>query len=242
MASPQKHLALFLLLLCWVLPLPVEAQIGASRKDLAIGVGAGYIMNRVSFNPTIKQAWKGGYSVGVTFRYTCEKYFATVCAVQAELNYANMGWQEVIELSDDTYSRDMHYLQMPLLARLAWGREHKGFQLFFLLGPQLGYFLSEKEQMGGTWSDETLNLRPNKITMQYGRAAERKFEYGISGGLGVELSTRHAGHFQVEGRYFYGLSDIFKNSKKDPFGRSANGAIYIKAAYLFDLLRTPDVK
>ena len=242
MTCPQKYLATLLLLLCLVCSLPAGAQVGASRKDLAIGVGAGYVMNRISFNPTIKQSWKGGYSAGITFRYTCEKYFATICAVQAELNYAKMGWQEVIELSDDTYSRDMHYLQVPVMARMAWGREHQGFQLFFLLGPQFGYFLGDKEHRGGTWSDETLNLRPNKITMQYGRAVERKFEYGICGGLGIELSTRRAGHFQVEGRYFYGLSDIFHNSKKDPFGRSANGAIYIKASYLFDLLRTPGVK
>ena len=46
----------------------------------------------------------------------------------------------------------------------------------------------------------------------------------------------------LEGRYFYGLSDIFNNSKKDPFGRSANGAIYIKAAYLFDVIRTKGVE
>ncbi|MCI7082988.1 MAG: PorT family protein, partial [Paraprevotella sp.] len=45
-------------------------------------------------------------------------------------------------------------------------------------------------------------------------------------------------HFLLEGRYYYALSDIFKNSKKDPFGRSANGAILIKASYLFDIIKT----
>ena len=67
---------------------------------------------------------------------------------------------------------------------------------------------------------------------------QRKFEYGLTGGLGLDVSTRSGHHFLLEGRYYYALSDIFKNSKKDPFGRSANGAIIAKASYLFDVIKT----
>ena len=42
----------------------------------------------------------------------------------------------------------------------------------------------------------------------------------------------------LEGRYYYGLSDIFGNGKQDVFGRSANGTIAIRATYLFDIIRT----
>ena len=242
----QPFLFLFHLLplsfLLFALPLSIQAQVGEGRNDLTIGVNGGYVMNRISFNPTIKQAWKGGQTYGVTLRYTCEKYFAAICALQAELNYANLGWQEIIETSDDTYKRDMHYIQVPLFARMAWGRERKGAQFFILVGPQIGFCLGETGHRGGEWSAQTLSLRPNHVTSQYDLAIQRKFEYGIAGGAGVEIITRHAGHFLLEGRYFYGLSDIFNNSKKDPFGRSANGAIYIKASYLFDLIRTKGVK
>ena len=75
--------------------------------------------------------------------------------------------------------------------------------------------------------------------MQYGKSVENRFEYGITGGGGLELSTA-IGHFQLEGRYYFGLSDIWANSKKDPFGRSANGAIYVRLSYLMDLIRTKD--
>ena len=215
-----------------------SAQVGEHRNDLAIGVGGGYLINRVSFNPTIKQAWKGGSTFGITARYTCEKYFAALCSVQAELNYANMGWKEVIETSDDTYSRDIHYLQLPIFARLAWGREQRGAQFFFMVGPQLGFCIGETEHRGGEWTDYTLSRRPNLIVKQYDLSVQRKFEYGITGGAGIEIVTRRAGRFLLDGRYFFGLSDMFNNSKKDPFGRSANGAIYIKATYLFDVIKT----
>ena len=63
---------------------------------------------------------------------------------------------------------------------------------------------------------------------------QNKFDYGITAGLGVELTSK-VGHFLVEGRYYYGLSDIYKNSKKDVFSRSNNGVIYAKLTYLFDV-------
>ena len=80
-------------------------------------------------------------------------------------------------------------------------------------------------------------MRPNGVTYQYGKEIDNKLEYGIAGGLGLELSTK-IGHFILEGRYYYGLSDIYDNSKKGFFGRSANQSIVIRGAYLLDLIKT----
>ena len=232
--------ALLPFMLLAFLPLKVSAQVGEYRTDLAIGVNGGYLMNKIAFVPEVPQLWAGGMTAGITVRYTCEKYFAAICAIQAEINYANMGWKEDIdpELSSDTYYRDMRYIQLPIFARLSWGRERKGFLFGFLIGPQLGYCFSETEHYSDPWAGTP---RPNNVTQQYGKTVERRFEYGISGGLSFEIGTKHAGRFMLEGYYFYGLSDIFNNSKKDPFGRSANGAIIVKAAYLYDIIRTKDI-
>ena len=234
----MRRRAILLLLL---LPLLATAQVGNHRADLAVGVSGGYALNQVSFNPTIKQFWKGGTTFGLTLRYTCEKYLSAVCALQTELNYIDLGWKEEIEpqYSTDTYYRQVHYLQVPFLARLGWGRELKGFQGYILLGPQIGFYLGEKEHYSDPWAGSP---RPNGITQQYGREVQNSFEYGITAGAGGEISAGRAGHFLIEGRYYYGLADIFHNSKRDPFGRSANGAIIIKATYLFDLLRTKGVE
>ena len=46
------------------------------------------------------------------------------------------------------------------------------------------------------------------------------FDYGLTGGLGYNLHTRRAGVFQLELRAYYGLSDIFANTKSDYFANS----------------------
>ena len=216
----------------------LHAQVGEARKDLAIGVSGGYVLNKVSFNPTIKQNFHTGTTFGISLRYTCEKYFAALCALQAEVNYTEMGWKEKIETSTDTYQRQMGYIQVPLLANIGFGRERGGAMGFIVLGPQIAFCINEDEKRGGEWTEETLSKRPNQIVEQYDLQVQKKFEYGLTGGAGLDLSTRSGHHFLLEGRYYYALSDIFKNSKKDPFGRSANGAILIKASYLFDIIKT----
>lgn len=231
------RLALLHILL--LLPTMLCAQVGEPRRDVAIGVSGGYSLSQVSFTPSIPQDLKGSVMYGVTIRYNCEKYFKSLCGIQAEVNYVSMGWKERIESSDDTYSRDMNYIQIPMLARMGWGHERKGALFYAVAGPQIGFLIGEKEHKGGEWSNATLQDRPNNVTMQYGKMAERKFDYGLTAGVGLEINMGRAGHLNLEGRYYLALGDIFKNSKKDDFGRSAHTAIYVKMAYLFDVLRTP---
>lgn len=227
-----------LVLVFFLLPIKLLAQIGEERRDIAIGLNGGYALNRISFNPTIKQSFHGGYTAGFTARYICEKYFAALCGIQAEVNIAQLGWKELIETSSDTYERNINYVQIPVLMHMGFGKEHGGAKAFLVLGPQVGFCLGENEKRGGEWSEQTIHRRPNGIIQQYDKKVEKNFEYGLTGGLGLEVSTRSKHHFLLEGRYYFGLSDIFNNTKKDTFGRSANGAIIAKISYLFDLLET----
>ena len=221
-------------------PAVLHAQVGETRRTIAVGVTGGVALNRVGFDPTIKQTLHAGPTLGVVARFTSEKYFKALCALQVELNYTEMGWKENILDSNsqplpDTYSRNIHYLQMPFLARLAWGREHRGAMGYVLAGPQVGYCLSESsKQSAFTLNAEANPDRPNGMYQQYSMSIDKRFDYGITGGAGVELNTA-IGHFLIEGRYYYGLSDLFNNSKKDVFSRSNNGTIVAKITYLLDV-------
>lgn len=227
-----------LIIVCMVTLLPLMAQVGEPRRDLTVGLNGGYVLNKIDFNPSIRQKMHGGATIGGMVRYTCEKYFSLICGVQAELNFAQMGWKEDIRTSSDTYERTMNYFQLPVLCYLGLGKELGGARGYLVIGPQIGLCLGESEKRTGEWSKETLALRPNNVTQQYDLAVQKIFEYGITGGLGCEVSTKKGLRFQLEGRYFFSLSDIFNNSKKDPFGRSANGAIIARGAVLFDLIKT----
>ncbi len=237
MNRTTKHLIRFgLCILLGSISLASHAQVGEFRKDLAIGVNGGVNLSSIGFSPTIKQGYLMGMTGGLTLRYTCEKYFATICALQVELNYSQQGWEEEIEDgSENTYKRSVSYIEMPVMAHLGWGREQRGLQFFLNAGPKFAFYMSDKETYGGgTWD---VSNRPSNVTEQYGKDIENKFDYGIVGGLGIDLSTK-IGHFILEGRYYYGFGNLFSDSKKDPFSCSNNEVITIKLSYLVDILRT----
>lgn len=232
----MRRLLPLLLLLLYTAAL--RAQVGEPRRDLAVGVHGGYVFNKIDFQPSIPQAMHGGASLGGIVRYTCEKYFSLLCGIQGELNFTQLGWTENITTSTDTYSRTINYMELPLLAYMGLGKELGGPKGYLVIGPQLGFAVGDSDVRTGAWSEETLYRRPNHVVEQYDLPIQQKFAYGIAGGLGFEMSTKRGLRFQVEGRYYFGLSDIFKNSKKDAFGRSASGAIYVRGAVLFDVIKT----
>lgn len=224
--------------------LPAAAQIGEARSNLSVGINGGVNLNSVSFTPSIKQNSLMGITGGVTARYISEKYFAMICGAQVELNVSQRGWDQLFETvsldangyevtSKDpskTYTRKMTYIDIPFLAHLAFGRD-RGLQFFVHAGPQIGFLISESETINGI----DMNTLSNTQKALYGVKIQNKFDYGIAGGGGVELRTRKAGSFIVEGRYYFALSDFYSTTKKDYFARAAHSTITIKFAYLFDL-------
>ena len=222
-----------LIILNTLLLLDVLAQVGDPRSDLAIGINGGYALNQVSFSPNINQKMHGGITMGATVRYTCEKYFSMICALQGELNYVQLGWTEDITTGTGTYKRNLNYLQMPILVNLGFGKERGGVKGCILAGPHLGFCLGENEVKSGEFDD----LLPRQIEL-HDKAIEKKFDYGITLGLGMDISTKNGHHFTLEGRYGLSLSNIFKSTKQDTFSRSANNVITVKVAYLFDILKT----
>lgn len=241
----------FIFLLFVLSTFSASAQIGEHRNDLSIGFNAGYVLSNISFTPKVTQSMHSGFSGGFTFRYVCEKYFNSICAIQAELNYSMIGWKEKILDANDVavlndkgeamaYARDLNYIQLPILARLGWGKEEKGFQFFFQAGPQFGFYINDKEKTNFTnaYAKEHITERSNQTIAQDTMSVANKLDYGITAGLGVEYSIPHAGHILFEGRYYYGLGDIYGNSKRDYFSRSNLGNIILKMTYLFDITKT----
>ena len=204
------------------------AQVESPRSCLEVGIAGGMNLSRMELQPSVRQGFRQGMNGGISARYTSEKYFSMICAAQVEVNFAQRGMIE--DFDDGTsnyYSRLANYIEIPLFAHLSWGKEKRGVQFFLNLGPQFGFFLGESEKYKGDWN---IGNRPSSIRPLYGKRIENKFEYGIAGGLGLEYKSS-IGNFFIEGRYFYGLSDIFHNSKADDFGRSANTTITARIGY-----------
>ncbi len=230
-------------------PLFAHAQIGEHRNTLSIGGNAGYNMTSIRFTPKVPQSMKGGMNIGLTARYTVEKYFATIASIQAEVNFSQLGWKEDIRDMNNNpvinsvtkqaeeYERTINYVQIPLFAHLAWGKENKGFNFFLNAGPQLGIYMSESTKSNFDWESRNMDDRSNKVVAQDTMSVENKIDYGIAAGLGAEWSTRKLGRFTLEARYYYGLGNIYGDSKRDYFGSSNYGTITIKLGWLVDIMR-----
>ncbi|MBR2101512.1 MAG: PorT family protein [Prevotella sp.] len=228
----------------------VNAQVGEYRNDLSIGANAGYVLSNVGFVPKVNQGLHGGKTIGFSARYTCEKYFSTICSVGAEVNYAQVGWKEkILDLFDqevinptteqpERFSRTINYIQVPLFAHLAWGKERRGLQFFFQAGPQMGFYVSDKVEKNFDIEQRNRQDRVNNVVQQDTMAIENKFDYGIAAGAGIEYSHPKIGHLLLEARYYYGLGNLYGDSKRDFFGKSNLGNIIIKMTYLFDITRT----
>lgn len=260
----MKQLRLFFLSAVFCC-LSAHAQIGEYRNELAAGVNGGVVLSTVSFaNAEVPQNQLIGKTVGLTLRYTGEKYFKSICAIVAEVNFAQMGWEERIwDINDspvinsetgvaEEYRRIVNYVQVPFFARLGWGRERRGVQAYFQIGPQIGYYLSEKTEANfdldhpNSYDRVSKTSGPDyagyKYSNMYHMPIENKLDYGIAAGLGVELSLPHLGHVMLEGRYYFGLGNIYGNTKRDYFSKSNYQGIYVKAAYLFDVMKSKNPK
>ena len=81
-----------------------------------------------------------------------------------------------------------------------------------------------------------------KFSNMYHMPIENKLDYGIAVGLGLEFSRPKIGHFMLEGRFYYGLGNIYGSSKRDYFSKSDYQTITVKATYLFDIVKSKNDK
>lgn len=220
-----------LLLMAAFTTLTARSQTGEQLHNLSLGFNGGINMSSVSFAPKVSQKNLIGPGAGLSVRYIHERWFGMLCGVQMELNYAQRGWNEFYEdYPELVYRRKLTYLEVPLMAHIGFGKKEGAMKFFIHAGPQFSYFLNDSRHEEGDWLSSRYHIH------QHDQDVEHKFDYGVAGGAGIELRTG-IGHFQLEGRYYFGLSDIFGNTKADYFSRSANSVIGIKLTYLYDLMK-----
>ncbi len=238
----MKRLIIIVVTLATVLG--ARAQVGEYRNEFYWGVTGGYMFSRVSFMPKVTQGYLGGETIGLSCRYTSEKYFTAICSIVGEVNYSKVGWSEnILTINSEQvynnyngeaeyYDRIQHYVEVPIMARLAWGGEQRGCQFFFQMGPQFGYFIDES--ISTNFDLETANTsdRANATIAQFDMAVENKFDYGIAAGLGLEVIVPKVGRMLLEGRYYFGLANIYGNTKSDYFGKSNHSSMGVKVSFL----------
>lgn len=189
-------------------------------------------MSRVAFSPSIHQSMPLGTTAGVTFRYIEEYHFGII----AELDFAQRGWKEDFrEHTQFNYRRTLNYIELPVMAHIYFGRKSR----FFLnAGPMVSYLLGESasanfdpEKIADIPDFPTTGRNNAQLTM----AASKKFDYGICAGLGGEIWIGDHNSIYLEGRFYYGLANIFPSARADTFHSSNSMVISVTAGYWFNL-------
>ena len=107
--------------------------------EVYVGAHVGAMASTMIFKPTIQGVGLSNILItpnaGLVFRYAGHK----VCAVQVELNYKQRGWKEVLD--NVNYTRQLDYIELPLLMHLYFGGKH--VRGFLNLGPQIGYCIRD---------------------------------------------------------------------------------------------------
>ena len=197
-----------------------------------MGGKAGATLSRVNFNPTVQQQMLPGMTAGVMFRYIEEKNFGLV----AELNLTQRGWKEDREESGYNYSHRFTYLELPVMTHIYFGNRHvKGF---FNLGPELNVMISDGISSNFAYQDaaslDYFNQNTRHIE-QLPMKVKNRLDYGICGGAGMELNLNAKQSLLLEGRFYYGLTDVFPNHKTDVFSSSNSMTVMVTLGYFYRL-------
>lgn len=200
--------------------------------DFSLGARVGATISNMAWQPSVRQKMTEGFTVGITARYTEEKLFG----LMADLNITQRGWAEKFEDTPElSYRRQFTYVQLPVMTHIYFGS--RTFRGFVNLGPSIGYMISDKITSNFAYTDlaSVKNFPRDRRTEQLTLPVYRKFDYGIVGGLGMELRLKRKHSFMVEGRFYYGIANVFSSKRGDTFGASRTMSIEVTAAYLFRL-------
>lgn len=199
------------------------------KPHIWIGARGGVSMAQMSFSPSVKQSWNKGSTGAVTFRYSEEKIFGLI----AELGWVQRGWAEDFEENPFSYSRSLTYINLPILTHIYFGsRRFKGF---VNLGPQFAYLIGSKITADFDYRNPSTvpNFPANRQREQLYADVSNKFDYGICAGAGCEFYIRPHHSIVIEGRFYYGLGNIYPSSKADTFSASRNMSLEITLGYNF---------
>lgn len=200
-------------------------------SKIAIGGKAGITMSKMSFAPSTKQSFVMGKTMGVTFKYWEERHFGLI----AEINFEQRGWKENFEEAPYSFERHLDYIQIPLLTHIFFGgKKVKGF---INLGPEVGYMIGT----GYTANFDVNNVGAlpdfldNRVTDQLWMEPSNKFDYGISGGAGIEFAIKRKHLINLEARYYFGIGNIFPDERRDTFQASRGMSIMVTLGYSYRL-------
>ncbi len=170
---------------------------GLAQWNFGVKAGVNYSTQHSPVSSVFDGSHRWGPQVGVMTSYTLSSSFE----LQGELLYARRGFKTDVYVDmDDSKAHDwnfsFHYLNLPVLAKY-----HPFDKIAYIeAGPQLGYLIDSGNKVKGVDLGDEAALKPKY----------NKIDFGFVGGIGADLGD----HFNVDVRYYYGLTHTQKDYDK----------------------------
>ncbi len=222
-----NKIILLLTLVCASFAVNAQQRIA---REVHIGAIGGSALSSYSFSPSVTQGMAPGVTLGVAARYIEEKVFG----LQVEMLLTRRGMRDRFDENPElSFQRDLTYIEVPFMAHIYFNCGKRN-EIALDLGPKLAYFLGDSSTShleGEAW-EALLNGSQHKY-QHHDMPIEKKFDYGIQAGLGYEFKFNEQMSLQLQGRYYFGLGNIFPDTKADVFEASNNHQIQIVASLWF---------
>lgn len=215
-------------LVAFVLVISPAAFAQQSDRVWSVGpeVGAGFFKH--GMDDEFNSKYKAGLVAGGFVTYSIRNTYAFT----AKVLYSQKGMEGDIFNAD--LGERLSYVEVPILARVFFNRDGVVRPNAFL-GPSFGF------QTGAKWKindGDYENVEDSDIRELLGEADSYQdvyntFDFGLSGGLGVNIKVAEEIYFIVDARYTYGLSDLYKNSLND--SKHNNHGLAITAGMSFGI-------
>jgi len=195
--------------------------------QMGLGVKYSYVQSTIQLdnNYGIENAY-GLANYGLVLRHTKQPFKTDnfLFGTQIEFNHAQKGWRKKFP-NYESLERVYNTLEIPVTTQFMFKRGV--FGLSFNVGAHFGYFLSGREEteIAGESTYEDITFYFN---------TDNRFEMGADGGASLYLDFNF-GTFELEGRYAYGLSNVFNRDIEGATNQSSLNVMSVSLNYIHKL-------
>lgn len=198
-------------------------------REFQFGTIGGANMSSYTLNPSVTQDKSLGYTAGLGVRYIEEKYFGLQC----ELLLTRRGMKDRYDLYPQySFERQLTYIELPVMAHVYFDIKKRS-EVALDLGLKLGYYLADNSTSNLDGGFDVIAQSATHGYAHHSIPVDQKLDYGIQAGLGYEFKLNRRLSLLLQGRYYFGLGDIFPNTKADTYETSSNQSIQIVMALWF---------
>lgn len=205
---------------------------GVASAQHFVGARVGYGFHQMKFNvsPAPEQNWTPGLAAGFVFRSMATPHLG----IQIEVLAEEKGWH-LFPDTDNSYLMEELHATLPVQTVVVIG---KGRLQFVLSAGAFGTYILGQEVV-------TTGVSPD-YPVRFDEQPRRDWQYGLLGGGGPMIQVGKRSRFQLEGRYYYTLSNRLEPNltQNNTFDVSQQQSVNVALLWLFRLreLESPRLK